>query len=42
MLLSGALAVLAASLAFVWFFDPDGFREARRVRAERSRASGRH
>ena len=35
MLLSGTLVVLTIWLSFVWFFDPDGFREARRIHAVR-------
>jgi hypothetical protein len=42
MLLPATLAVLAAWLAFVWLFDPDGFREARRKHTERSRAHAGH
>jgi hypothetical protein len=42
MLLSGSLAVLAVWLAFVWYLDPDGFREARRMHAIRLRARGRN
>lgn len=41
MLLSGTLAVLAIWLSFVWFIDPDGFREASRAHAVRLRARGR-
>jgi hypothetical protein len=29
MLMFGTLAVLTAWLAFIWIFDPDGFRDAR-------------
>jgi len=41
MVMFGTLAVLAAWLAFVWIFDPDGFRDTRTAHAA-SRARGHH
>ena len=38
MLMFETLAVLAAWLAFIWIFDPDGFRDDR-MRPQRVRAS---
>jgi hypothetical protein len=32
MMLAGTLAILALWLAFVWFADPDGFRDPKRRR----------
>lgn len=42
MLLAGTLAVLALWLIFVWFFDPDGFREAGVNHTERLYGGCRH
>jgi hypothetical protein len=40
MLIIGTLVVLALWLAFVWRFDPDGFREASRKRVVKSQSMG--
>ena len=31
MIIAGTLIILALWLAFVWFVDPDGYRDARRA-----------
>jgi len=35
MVIAGTLIILALWLAFVWFVDPDGYRNARRAVSDR-------
>jgi hypothetical protein len=35
MIMAGTLIILALWLAFVWFVDPDGYRNARRAVSDR-------
>ena len=35
MIMAGTLIILALWLAFVWFVDPDGYRNAQRAVSER-------